>query len=358
MENLKGWFDALYFSEPAYFSFFYFCYALASVFAIVVVLKLIYRPTKSKFSRYKLFGKDTVWIAALAICALSVVALAGPRISKGVKLTSGGNIDVGFLVDYSFSTRTDDISGQSRLDVTKTVIAKFIDSGVFKAGDRITLFVFGTHSFWRMPLSEDLNLFMSQLSEISHPQVYDEDSQLNTDLSNVLEHIVNPRTIDKQDDFFRKNAAFLGISWFQNNRIMFLFSDGDDTEGVDFSRSIRELNKRNIKIYSVGVGTKEGKTITIEGYDPNDPNKTMKTTIKTGLKTQRLNEIANKTGGETYVIDSTASVSSAQNFIKNAVNSNRTLTPRLVASGESQDIWWEILAIPAIVLLLAIIKRG
>lgn len=355
MENLRGWLDVLYFSEPAYFSFFYFCYALAGAFAIVVVLKLIYRPIKSKFSRYQLFGKDAVWVAALAICALSVTALAGPKISKGVKLTPGGNIDVGFLVDYSFSTRTDDIGGKSRLDVMKTVIAKFVDSGVLKAGDRVTLFVFGTNSFWRMPLSEDFNIFQSQLAELTHPQVYDEDSQLNTNIANVLEHI--PKSIDKQDNFFKKNAALLGASWFQNNRIMFLFSDGDDTESADFGRSVKELNKRNIKIYSVGVGTKEGKTITIEGYDPNDPNKTMKTTIKTGLKTQRLNEIAAKTGGETYIIDSAVAVNGAQNFLKNAVNSNRTLTPRLVASGESQDIWWEILAIPAIVLLLVAVSK-
>lgn len=356
MNNIRGWLDALYFSEQAYFTFFNLLYALAGAFAIVVILKLIYRPTKSKFSRYKLFGKDTVWIAALAICALSVVALAGPKISKGVKLTPSGNIDVGFLVDFSFSTRTNDIGGQSRLDVMKAVIAKFVDGDALKTGDRVTLFVFGTHSFWRMSLSEDLNVFRSQLAEISHPQVYEEDSQLNTNITNVLEHI--PKSMDKQDGYFQKNAVSLGVSWFKNNRIMFLFSDGDDKGSAGISRSIRELNKRNIKIFSVGVGTKEGKTITIEGYDPNDLNKTIKTTTKTGLKTQWLNEIAAKTDGEIYIIDSAASISGAQSFLTNAINSNRTLTPRLVASGESQDVWWEILAIPAIVLLLVIIKKA
>lgn len=356
MDNIRGWFESLYFSEPAYFYLFYLFYVLVGVLAAVVILKLIYRPTKSKFSKYKLFGKDTVWIAALMICVLSVAALAGPKVSKGVKLTPGGNIDVGFLVDYSFSTRTDDISGQSRLDVMKAVIAKFVDGGVFKAGDRVTLFIFGTHSFWRMPLSEDFNIFQSQLAEITHPQVYEEDSQLNTNVANVLEHI--PKSMDKQDNFFKKNAALLGTSWFKNNRIMFLFSDGDDKGNADISRSVMELNKRKIKIYSVGVGTKEGKTITIKGYDPNDLNKTIKTTVKTGLKMQRLNEIAAKTGGEAYIIDSTTSINDVQGFLKNAINSNRTLTPRLVASGESQDIWWEILAIPAITLLLAIIKKA
>lgn len=356
MENIKGWFESLYFSEPDYFSLFNLWYVLFGALAVVIILKLIYRPTKSKFSRYLLFGRDTVWVAALAICALSVVALAGPKISKGVKLNPGGNIDVGFLVDYSFSTRTDDVGGKSRLEVIKTVIAKFVDSGELKAGDRITLFVFGTNSFWRMPLSEDFNIFKSQLAEISHPQVYWDNSQLRTNLAVQIELI--SEDMDKQDGYFKKNAATLGISWFQNNRIMFLFSDGDDRVGADPEHGIRELNKRKIKVYPVGVGTVEGKKITIEAYDPNDSNKTIKTTEKTSLKTQRLNEIAAKTGGKTYIIDSPAAISGAQGFLKDSVNSNRTLTPRLVASGESQDIWWEILAIPALILLLVIIKKA
>lgn len=355
MENIKGWFESLYFSEPDYLLLFNLLYVLFGALAVIIILKFIYRPTKSKFSRYLLFGKDTVWVAVLAICALSIMALAGPQISKGVKLTPGGNIDVGFLVDYSFSTRTDDIGGKSRLEVTKTVIAKFVDSGELKAGDRITLFVFGTHSFWRMSLSEDFNLFRSKLAEISHPQVYWDDAQLRTNLAVLLELI--PEDMDKQDNYFKKNAAVFGVSWFQNNRIMFLFSDGDDRIGADLDPGIKELNKRKIKVYPVGTGTREGKEITIEAYDPNDFNKTIKKTEKTSLKLQRLNEIASRTGGKTYVIDSVASISGAQSFLKNAVNSNRTLTPRLVASGESQDIWWEILAVPAIVLLLAIIKK-
>lgn len=354
MDNIRQWFESLFFSEPIYFIFLNLLWVLIAVLVAVLTLKLIYRPKKSKYSKYLLFGKDTVWVAVLAICALSIMALAGPRVNRGMKLTPGGNIDVGFLVDYSFSTRTDDVDGKSRLDVMKSVIAKFIDGGTLKPGDRITLFVFGTHSFWRMPFSEDFSVFRSQLAEISHPQVYQEDSQLNTNLVNVIEHI--PRAMGK-DNLFGKKAQSLNIPWFANNKIIFLFSDGDDNEKADLGRGINELNKRNIKVFSVGVGTKEGKKITIEAYSPDGSDKPVKITIKSALQMRRLNEIAVKTSGDVYVIDSATAISGAQSFLQNAVNSNRNFSPRLVTSNESRDIWWEILTIPAVMLLLVIIKK-
>lgn len=353
MDGIRQWFENLFFSEPAYFIFLNLVWISAAVLIVVLAIKLIYRPKKSKYSKYQFFGKDSAWVAALAICALSVVALAGPRVSKGMVLTPGGSIDVGFLVDSSFSTKADDVNSKSRLETMKTVIADFANSGTLRAGDRVTLFVFGTHSFWRMPFSGDFNVFKSQLAEISHPQVYQEDSQLNTNLANAVEHI--SRAVDK-DNIFEKKARLLNISWFKNNQIMFLFSDGDDSEGANLGRGIRELNKRKIKVYSVGVGTKEGKKITIESYNPDGSDKPVKTTIKSALQMRRLNEIAVKTGGEVYVIDSAAAISGARGFLKNAVNTNRNFSPRLVASGESRDIWWQILAIPAIVLLLIMIR--
>ena len=207
-----------------------------------------------------------------------------------------------------------------------------------------------------MPLSEDFNDFLSKLAEISHPLIYNEDSQLYTNFSNVIEQV--SEDMDKQDNILKKKANILDISWLKNNRIMFLFSDGDDKVGTDLSRGIRELNKRKIKIYSVGVGTKEGKKITVETYDPDGAEKPpIKIIIKTELKMQRLNEIAHKTGGESYVIDSAAGAKDAQSFLKNAVNTNRTNSPRLVASSESRDVWWEILAIPSLILILVIIKK-
>src|SRR3989344_7035898 len=223
--SIRDWLEGLSFSEPFYFAFLDVLFVLITVVAVIITLKPIFPPTITNYSRYRLFGKDTVWVAALFIFVLSVVALAGQKVNKGVKLTPGGNIDVGFLVDASFSTRASDIDGKTRLDIAKTAIANFVDSGILKPEDRLTLFVFGTISVWRMPLSEDFNEFKSQLAEISHPQVYWDDSQLTTDISNVIEHV--PKSMDKQDGFFKKTADTLNVPWFKNNRIMFLFSDGD-----------------------------------------------------------------------------------------------------------------------------------
>lgn len=356
MADIRNWFDGLYFSEPIYFIFLNFLWVLAVIIGLALIYKFYYRPRKPKYSQYQLVGVDAVWVAVLMACTLAIISLAGPKIKKGMKLAQSGNIDVGFLVDYSFSTKADDIGGKTRLDIIKKAIISFIDGGGLKPGDRVTLFAFGTHSVWRMPLSGDVNDFRSKLGEISHPAIYQEDSQLYTNLSSVIEHV--PECMDRQDRFFQKNSNLFNISWFKSNRIMFLFSDGDDKMETDLGPGIRELNKKKIKIYSIGVGTKEGKKVSVETYDSDGAEKPpLKITIKTGLKMQRLNEIAHKTGGEPYIIDSTASINGVQKFLKNAVDSNRTALPRLVASSESRDIWWEILAIPSVVLMLVMIKR-
>ncbi len=357
MDGIRNWLAGLYFSEPIYFTFLNLLWLLAAIVGMALIYKLVYRPLKPKYSQYQLLGVDAAWVAVLIICALSIISLAGPKIKKGMKLIQGGNIDVGFLVDYSFSMKADDIAGKSRLDIMKKVITAFIDSGELTAGDRVTLFIFGTHSIWRMPLSEDLNDFRSKLAEISHPAIYEEDSQLYTNLSNVIEHV--PKEMDKQDGILSKKTNILNVSWLKNNRIMLLFSDGDDQEGADLGLGIKELNKRKIKIYSVGVGSKEGKKVTVETYDPDGAEKPpIKITIKTGLKMQRLKEIASKTGGESYAIDSAAGIGGVQGFLKNAVNANRSSSPRLVASSESRDIWWEVLAIPSLILMLTMIKKS
>jgi len=358
MTNIKAWLESLFFSDPVYFTFFYFLATLVIVFVVILLLKLK-RPKKTKYSRYQLLVKDAGLIAVLVLCGVSIVALAGPK-NRTYKLITGGNVDLIIVVDNSYSTtEANDVSGKTRLETIKTIIAGMLDSkngnNLFRPGDRITLFAFGTHSIWQLPLSEDLDDFNSKLVSVTTvPKVYWDDSRLSTDMAKVLEHI--PESMDRQDNFFKRNAGNFKVSWVQHNRVTFLFSDGDDREGIDIKRGVDELKKRNIKVFPVGVGTRAGQEVTVKTYDPGGSDKPVRKTRRTTLQMELLNEIAAKTGGESYIVDEVSRISDAQSFLKSAADDNRSLTPRLVPSEEGRDVWWEILAIPGIVLLGFMIK--
>src|SRR3989344_2658532 len=184
------------FLTPDYLIFWMLAAAVLLFLSVALLLKIFFRPPRSKHSHYKLFGKDLVWLPCFVLCLLIAAALAGPEGKFGYVVAAGGQIDVIFVVDNSFSTSADDVK-PSRLEATKKEIFQILNSSVWQKGDRFTLFFFAKSSNWRVPLSEDAHDLRVKLADLSHPEVYTEESQLSTDLNAVLEHI--PIAMDKAD---------------------------------------------------------------------------------------------------------------------------------------------------------------
>jgi len=352
------------FLTPAYFIFWILAAAIFLFLAVALLLKVFFRPRRSKYSHYRLFGRDLVWLPCLILSGLMIAALMGPEAKSGFVVSSGGQVDIIFAVDNSFSTLADDLK-PSRLDLVKKQIFQFLNSVVIQKGDRFTLFVFAKHSNWRMPFSEDIDELSSKLAELSHPKIYIDESQLSTDLSAVLEHI--PSAMDKADNFYKANRRNLEGRNSPNNRIVFLFTDGDDQAGVNLDKGLQELKKRKIKVYPVGVGTKTGRIVRVKVSNPPQysfdsetgvqtsykPGFEEEISIRTTLQTQSLSKIANFTDGQIFVLDSEQTY--LKNFLENAVNANRTISLRLSYSSKSRNAWWEVLAIPALVILFLIV---
>lgn len=347
------------FITPSYFIFWLLATAILLFLAVALLLKIFFRPRRSKHSHYRLFGPDLVWLSCFALSVLIAVALAGPEGKFDYVVSAGGQIDVIFAVDNSFSTVADDLK-PSRLEAAKKEISQVLTSSVWQKGDRFTLFTFAKNSNWRMPFSEDADEVRVKLAELSHSQVYFEESQLTTDLSAVLEHI--PEAMDKADNFYKSNRN-LGVRYSPRSRIVFLFTDGDDQIKSNLDKGLGELRKRKIKVYPVGVGTKSGKTVHVKVsnppsyfYDDESGAPTNfyagleeKITVHTALQTQNLAKIADFTNGEMFVLDSERSY--LQNFLENAINANRAVSFGLSYSVKSKNIWWELLAIPMLILL-------
>lgn len=358
MPDIRLWWESLRFVDPAYFILFDAVAGLFAAVALIIIHKFVRRPKKSKSSRYKLLGIDFKWVGAAFICLVSVFALARPQVSGGYTVNYGGNVRVAVAFDKSASMKSGDLK-PSRHAVAVRTVTDLVDSGIFIPGDKITLFTFAGHSNWRMPFSEDLEDFKVKLAEIEHPEVYQEESQLYTDLAKVLEHI--PECVDKQDNFFKKGGRVLNASWPPDNTIVLLISDGDDWENTKLDPAVRELKKRKIKVFSVGIGTRTPTEVTFRAYNPDFPEDVTKieqVKIKTALNTKRLKEIADKTGGEMYIVDSASS--SVGNSLQYAVNSNRSHIPHLTYSDKRRDIWWDILTIGGIIIgsLMIVKARG
>lgn len=350
--KIESWIGEVYFSEPFYLVLFNIFWAIIPLFLLILFLKWLKRPPKSRGSRYRLVGREWAWLCIILILTVSVIALAGPRSGGGYVISQSGSVDVGIAFDNTASMRSSELS-KSRHEIAMDAIGSFLNSKSLKPGDRITIFIFGRIAVWKMPFSEDLDDFRRKLGRIDHPDVYQDESQLLTDLSGILNYI--PKCVDK-DNFFQTVARRYDVSWPSNNHIAFLFSDGDDQEQSSLDDAIRELNKRNVKVYPIAIGGPGKSKFTVRVYNADKPlAKPQETIIETMLQTKELSRVAAQTGGDIFILDFPDK--NPLNFMKNAVAANRSSAPRLVRNAEKgRDIWWEILTPISIFAILLAIK--
>lgn len=354
--DVRQWFEGLHFAEPSFFQFFYLAALMFAAVAALVFFKFFLRPRKSKYSRYELLGPDFFWLPVLFLIVLMILALAGPRINSGYSLGNTGGVDILVLLDESISMLAKDLK-PSRQEAAKKISLGLIEKGILRPGDRVAFFAFGGITRWRMPLSEDFNDFKVKISEIGHPPIYQEESQLDTDFAYLLAYVA--KSIDKQDNFIKNNLWNLNFKAYQNNRMAFLLSDGNNESDSSLDAGFSELTKRNIKIYAIGLGTKKGETVTVKAYNIENSDKPPeKITIKTVLQMKELEKAAESTGGKSFVFDAESKQAQLDSFIRQAVSDNRSLLPKLIFSDREKDIWWDVLAVPTVILLILVICLG
>lgn len=350
---LKEW---VRFTEPSFFQFFYIVGLMFLVLITVFFLKFSLRPLQSKYSQYKLFGPDSIWFLVILICVSIVLALAGPKINSGYLLRSSGSVDVLLFLDESASMSAKDIK-PSRQEAAKKISLGLVEKGILQPGDRVAFFAFGGITRWRLPLSEDFDDFKVKIFEIAHPKVYQEESQLDTDFAYLFEYVA--KSLDKQDNFAANNFWNIKLKSYQNNRLAFLLSDGNNESDSLSDAGLRELTKREVKAYAIGVGTKKGETVAIQAYNAEDPGKPPEKIIfKTALQMKELEKVAEATGGDYFVFDAESRQTELESFMRQAVSDSRSLLPKLAFSDQGRDVWWDVLAIPTVVLLVLIICLG
>lgn len=341
------------FAHPRYFDFWPLVMIMAVGLLLVIWAKRRFRPTLAHDSRWSTWGRDLSWLFLTFLTGLMVVALAGPQLAGFKVTTSGGNLDIIFVVDKSVSMAIKDIS-PSRHEAVVREILNFVQSAAVQPQDRVTLFTFSEKSNWLLPLSEDKEALAGKLMEIEHPRNhrYYDRSQLYTYMETVLRHI--PEALAKQDRFFQNSRLSQETGWAIYPRLVFLFSDGD-SYGDPVLDALARLAKNKIKVYTVAVGTAAGGQLLVTMPTEADPTKFESLLISSKLNTRLLDLIKNKTGGEGYVFNSAAVP--LQSWLAAAVNNNRQSTFRLVPAADAKNFWWDLLALPSLLLVFLIIIK-
>ena len=192
-------------------------------------------------------GKGWLKVSLLAAAwFFFVIGLARPQLGARLKEHETQGVEVMIALDVSNSMLAEDYS-PNRLERSKLAISRLVDK---LQGDRIGLVIFAGESFVQLPITADYvsaKLFLKSINTESVPIQ-------GTDLSEAL--MTSARSFSTQS---------------QHSRAIILITDGEDHEG-EALEAAKAIAEQGIRIYTIGVGSPQGKPIPKNGSLMKDAN--------------------------------------------------------------------------------------
>lgn len=266
--------------------------------------------------------------------SLLAVALAGPQFGERTELAKRYGSDLVVAIDASDSMRARDVL-PSRIDRAKLELSALVDR---MQGDRVGLVTFAGQAFVQCPLTTDYDaakLFLRAIDPAAMPVQ-------GTAIADAL------RTAARMLDASDRGAK---------GKAILLLTDGEDHEG-DLDAVLAELEETGVRVYALGVGSREGAPIPEErdgrviGYRRDRAGGT----VVTRLEDRQLRHIAERTGGR-YVAAAGADLGMGEVLAELERLEKSELESRLsVQYGEV----YEWLATPGLLLLALglVIRQG
>ncbi|CAI8244798.1 MAG: Uncharacterised protein [Flavobacteriaceae bacterium] len=227
----------------------------------------ILSPSQSVFK-----GTVKLILALLALACLSF-ALVNPKIGTKLETVKREGVDVVFALDVSTSMLAEDIA-PNRLEKSKQLVRQIINT---LAGDRIGIIGYAGSAFPQVPITTDF-------------------SSARLFLSGMNTNMVSSQGTAMTQAIALAETYYNDIE--QNNRVLFLISDGEDHQG-DYASIAAQANEKGIKIYTIGIGTSSGAKIPIkrdgvlQSYKTDQDNQV----VITKLNKETLQEIAKAANG-------------------------------------------------------------
>lgn len=211
---------------------------LAGVFGLLYLLYLtrfwaINR--RLKVEKQRLFTK---LIIRTAYFILFLIAFAGPSIGNSFKEVKEEGKDIFIAVDLSQSMNATDI-GPSRLQRIKFELKNLIKSF---PSDRIGLIIFSSEAFMQCPLTFDQTVIQLYIDGLNTGLVPNAGTDLTAPLKMALDRFLK----DESQEVKAKSII--------------LISDGENF-GEDLEGIVSDLADNSIKVFSLGIGTKDGSQI-------------------------------------------------------------------------------------------------
>lgn len=224
----------------------------------------------------------TRWALFILTVVLLSVALARPQdISVENKISKNG-VDILIALDVSESMLAEDLK-PNRIESAKKYIGDFVSK---LKNDRVGLEVFAGKPFTQSPMSFDYNVVRYYLSEIS------------TDTINQRQYGLGGTAIG--------DAILSAVNRFKNSsertKVLILLTDGEANVGVDPVFASEYARTNGIKIYTIGLGKKEGAFMPVgikngkKIYARNSDG----SLYKTKFDEQTLKDISQISGGEYF----------------------------------------------------------
>jgi len=269
------------YGNPQYFSAIFAATALLVIFYVLVMRRraslinrfaekgLINSIAPSVSVRRKVIKMVLIVSAAFLI----LLALARPQWGFEWEETKLTGIDMLIAIDVSKSMLATDVK-PNRLERSKFAVKDLVKK---LNGDRIGLIAFAGTAFLQCPLTIDYNGFLLALDDLNIGTIPRE----GTSISNAIREAMN---------------IFKGGE--KKYKVLVIITDGEDLEG-DALKSAKEASGLGIKIYCVGVGTKEGELIPVFNEHSERTFLTDRSgnVVKTKLNEDFLKNVAISTGG-------------------------------------------------------------
>ncbi len=239
---------------------YFYLLALIPVLAGLLVLFLVWKKrTLARYGDWNVIrqlmpdysmGKSILKFILLIVALISlIVALADPQTGSRLEKVKRKGIDLMICLDVSNSMLAQDIK-PNRLERAKQSIVRLIDN---LEGDRLGIIVFAGKAYTQLPITTDYAAAKMFTSTINTGIVPTQ----GTAIAEALEVAAN------------------GFGESKHNKAIVVITDGEDHEGNVLEQADAAV-KKNITIYTIGMGLPEGTPIPVYNGD-----------IQTGYKKDR-----------------------------------------------------------------------
>ena len=223
---------------------------------------------------------------------LLITALARPQWGdKKINVTTEG-VNIILALDLSESMRALDFKKNNqivtRLEAVKTVVSDFI---MKREGDRIGMVVFGSNAFTQLPLTRDYNTIAFILDRLEIGA-----AGPKTAIGDAI-----GISLKRLEDIESKS------------NIIILLTDGKSNSGeLAWQDAIKIAAQRNVKIYTIGVGTKGEAPFLVDGVFGQQY-----VYQKVDVDLEALKEMANQTSGSFFEAGDLAALEQIYAMINN-----------------------------------------